>query len=118
MQKIVIPVFQNRISPRLDYAESFLITKIKGRKTVSKETIKLLTKNRLQKLNTLIDLKPDLIICDGLTDVYAEKLKRKNIRVISWIQGNADEVLTKYMRRRLSRKKQKKKQKSKSHEKD
>ncbi|NOX17389.1 MAG: hypothetical protein GXO87_03795 [Chlorobi bacterium] len=108
MEKIVIPVFENRISPRLDYAESFLIAEIEGRKLINKETIKLLTKNRLQKLNTLIELKPDLIICDGLTDVYGEKLKKKNVRVLSWIHGNANEILDKYIYRRKIKNKLKK----------
>ncbi len=118
MKKIVTPVFQNRISPRLDYAESFLMTETEENRILRQETIKLLSKNRLEKLNTLIELKPDIIICDGITDVYAEKLKRKNIQVIPWIHGNVNEVLTKYLNRRLHVDKLKKKSRVNKKEKE
>ena len=96
METIIIPVFGNRISPRLDYAEHFQLFTIEDRKITSKELFKIITSNRLERTNRLIRLNPDIIICNGLTERCYVELSKSKIKIIPWIQGEVDEILHNY----------------------
>jgi len=60
MKTIAIPVFGNRISPRLDYTVSMQLITIENGSIMSRETIKLITHSSLEKINMLIGLHPDV----------------------------------------------------------
>ena len=97
MKTIAIPVFGNRISPRLDYTKSMQLISIENGSVKNRETIKLITHSRLEKINMLIRLHPDVIICDGVSKISYEKLKKNNIKIFPWIHGNTNEVIDKYL---------------------
>ena len=96
MEFIIIPIFGNRISPRLDYAEHFQLLCIENRKIIKQESIKIITNNRLERINRLIKMKPEMIICNGLTERCYIELTKSNIKIIPWIKGEIDEVLNNY----------------------
>ncbi|MDA3859895.1 MAG: hypothetical protein PF445_01595 [Melioribacteraceae bacterium] len=96
IETIIIPVFEERISPRLDYAQHFNLLSHENGKIQKKESIKIITNNRLERINRLIRMKPDLIICNGLTERCYVELTKSKIRVIPWIQGEVDETLQNY----------------------
>lgn len=96
METIIIPIFENRISPRIDYAQHFQLLTHEHGKIQKRESIRIITKNRLERINRIISMKPDVIICNGLTErCYVELIKSK-IRVIPWIQGEIEETLQNY----------------------
>lgn len=97
MKTIVIPYFENRISPRLDYAENFKILTIDKYKVVKEQSIKIITKNRLEKINRIILLNPDLIICNGLTERCYVELTKAQIKVMPWNKGEVESVLKNYL---------------------
>ena len=97
METLGIPVFQDRISPRLDYAENFILLEIKNKTILKKESIKIITRNRLERINRIVLLNPDLVICNGLTERCYVELTKSDIKVIPWIKGDVDEVLNKYL---------------------
>lgn len=94
---IAIPIFGKRISPRLDLAENLKLFTVEGNEILKSEIIRLISHNRLEKINMIIDLKPDLIICDGLSKILEEKIGKNNIKLIPWVHGETDEVLHKYL---------------------
>ena len=96
METIIIPLFENRISPRLDYAQHFQLLTHEHGKIQKQESIKIITNNRLERINRIIRLKPDTIICNGLTERCYVELTKSKIRVIPWIQGEIEETLQKY----------------------
>lgn len=102
MKTIAIPIFGNRISPRLDYAESLQLIYIDKKKVLKRETIKIITHNRLERINRIINLQPDILICDGLTEICKNKLVKSTIKVIPWVHGDVDEVLENYMSDKLT----------------
>ena len=59
MKIIIIPNFGTRISPRLDFAESLNLYKIKNGKVIESEVIKFIAHNRLERINMLVELNPD-----------------------------------------------------------
>ena len=97
MKILAIPNFGERISPRLDYAESLQLITIDSNKALKKETIKVIAHSNLERINLIIGLKPDIVICDGISDLTHSKLLEKNIKVLPWIHGKVDEVLNSYL---------------------
>jgi predicted Fe-Mo cluster-binding NifX family protein len=102
---IVIPVYGTRISPRIDCANSFFFIKIKNRQIVEKENLKYLSHNTLEKFNMITKLHPNVLICDGITNIYKNILEEKDIVVIPWVTGETDEILSKYLSGELEVKK-------------
>jgi predicted Fe-Mo cluster-binding NifX family protein len=96
METLIIPLFGSRISPRLDYAEHFQLLSIENRKIVKQESIKIITNNRLERINRIIRMKPDIVICNGLTERCYIELTKSNIKIIPWIQGEIEEALQNY----------------------
>jgi len=97
MKLLAIPNFGERISPRLDCAESLQLVTIESNIIVKKETIKIIAHSNLERINLIIGLKPDIVICDGISDLTHTKLSEKNIKVIPWIHGIVEEVLSSYI---------------------
>ena len=70
MKTILIPIFNNRVSSRLDCTEYFLLIKINDKRIHNRETIKIIAKNPLEKLNVILSLKPNTVLCNGLTEFF------------------------------------------------
>ena len=104
MELILIPVFGDRISPRLDFAQSMQLIKIEKQKIASRETIKIITQNRLDRINKIINLSPDVIICDGLTEMCKSELQKADITVIPWVHGEIEKILKMYLDKKLDKK--------------
>ena len=62
-----------------------------------KETIKIIAHSNLERINLIIGLKPDIVICDGISDLTYNKLTENNIEVKPWIHGTIGEVLRNYL---------------------
>ena len=97
MKTILIPVFNERISSRLDCTEYFLLIKIKDKIIQNRETIKIITKNQLEKLNVILSMKPDTVICNGLTEFFENGFLKNNIELISSVYGLVEERLNEYL---------------------
>lgn len=102
MRTIAIPVFGSRISGRLDTAESVLLVTVENNKIKEKEKIRFVQKSGLEKVNMLIQLSPDVIICGGLTEICSNRLKNSKIKTICWTQGEVDDVLTSFLQGKLN----------------
>jgi len=48
----------------------------------------------LRKIDKIFQLKPDLLICGGLTKLCDYKLSHSDIKVVPWVQGNAEYILS------------------------
>ena len=101
MRKIAIPVFENRISNRLDCSENIILYFVDQQNVKSYRTIHLVKSNPTAKLNLLLELDIDVLICNGITNFYSQKLSESDIQVIPWISGEAGEVLHQYLRGKL-----------------
>jgi predicted Fe-Mo cluster-binding NifX family protein len=97
MKTIAMSVFGNRISSRLDVSEKLMIIKVDNHSIKGKEILKLNSDDILKKLDMLIQLKPDVLICGGLTNLCKEKLSNNNITVIPWVQGDTEQILKLYL---------------------
>jgi predicted Fe-Mo cluster-binding NifX family protein len=74
---------------------------VEGGEIKNREKIHLLQMNQSLKLNTLVDLGIDVLICNGITDFYSKRLSDSNVEVIPWISGEVEKVLTQYLKGKL-----------------
>lgn len=101
--RIVLPVFGNRVSSRLDCAETFILFVIQDGFIQKKEMIRLIYNTALDKINALLKMDIDVLICSGITEILDKKLNNSKIRVISWVQGEIDEIITQFITGDLDR---------------
>lgn len=97
MKLLAIPNFGERISPRIDYAETLQLIKVEDKKVVQKDTIKIIAHSNLERINQIIRLKPDVVICDGISNLLHDKLVENKIDIIPWVHGVVDEIVEKYL---------------------
>ena len=98
MQTIAISIFGNRVAGRLDCAEQLLLAVVQDGKIMKKEIVRLPHTNPIQKINDIIGLGVNAVICGGIPGTYLSKLEANQVRVISWIRGEVNEVLEKYLK--------------------
>jgi predicted Fe-Mo cluster-binding NifX family protein len=101
MKIIAIPIFGSRVSSRLDCSETVLLVYLHGNKVRQRKTLSLLQPNPLEKMNTLIRLGVNVVICGGITDVYLSQLKDSQVHVIPWVRGEVDEILSQFLEGKL-----------------
>ena len=94
VQKIAITVFQGRVASRLESAKHLLLVTIKDEKIKSRELVQLRDEDPLRKIDVIFGLKPNIVICGELTNVCEYKLRHSQIKIIPWVQGNVEYILS------------------------
>ncbi len=101
MKRVAITVFENRISNRLDCSENILLYSVEKDKIESHETVHLVQASPSKKINILLEMGIDVLICNGITDFYYRKLNKSKIQVIPWISGEIEEVINQFLNGKL-----------------
>ncbi len=101
MKKIAITIYRDRVASRLDSAESLMLVTVDDGKVKSRELVLLREEDPLIKIDIIFKLEPDVLICGGLTKICEYKLNHSNIKVIPWIQGNAEYILSLCLRNKF-----------------
>ena len=102
MRTIAISIFRDRISSRIDAANEVLLLSLENGTIKKRETIRIISSSPLDKIQQIIQLNPDVLICGGLTQLCGSKLKNSRVTVMPWIKGNTEEVLNKFLEGKLS----------------
>jgi len=102
MKKIAISIFQDRVASRLDSAENLMLVTTDDGKVKSRELILLREEDPLRKIDKIFQLKPDVLICGGLTKLCDYKLSHSDIKVVPWVQGNAEYILSLCLRNKFT----------------
>lgn len=97
MTKIAIPLFNERVSPRFDCAQSFLLVETEDRRVVQSEEVRTGQLSTMDRVGKLSDLRVDALICGGIDEVSARRLVHKGIRVYAWITGMARDALISFL---------------------
>ncbi|MFC2119847.1 NifB/NifX family molybdenum-iron cluster-binding protein [Bacteroidota bacterium] len=101
MKKIAISIFHDRVASRLDSAENLMLVTADDGKVKSRELILLRGEDPLRKIDKIIQLKPDVLICGGLTKICEDKLGNSNIKIFPWIQGKTEYILSLCLRNKF-----------------
>jgi predicted Fe-Mo cluster-binding NifX family protein len=97
MKLLAIPNFGDRISPRIDYAETLQLITVEDKKILHKDTIKIIAHSNLERINQIIRLNPNVVICDGISNLLHDKLIEHKIEIVPWVHGRVDDIVEKYL---------------------
>ena len=102
MKTIALSTFRNRISSRLDSADEILILTLEKNQVKNSKTIRIIPSSPLDKIQQIIELNPDVLICGGLTQSCDRKLQNTQITIIPWTKGNAEDVFKQFLEGKLT----------------
>lgn len=100
--RVGIPVFQNRVAPRLDCAAQMLILEIEGEDIFAKKEISLCWHNPLVAVNQIKEMAVDVLICGAVPCFMARLLAWSGVRLVSWVSGDWEEVLKLFIKGELN----------------
>lgn len=98
---IGIPLFKDRVSPHFSTAPEMLVAIIKNDIIYSVTKLNFTKISSIEKRRKLINLGIDTIICGGIDEITKEWLKHKGIHVIENVMGNAMDVLSAFLSKRV-----------------
>jgi len=99
--KLAIPVFRDRVSPRFDFSPEIWIVEVEKGEVVGKERIPTQNLNLLQRLEQVTANGVEKVICGGIDGFCANQLGGKGIEVVQDVIGEAEVVLTDFLKGRL-----------------
>ena len=95
---VVLPIWQDRISPVLDYAGRFLVVEYDGARETGRREV-LVGETHLSGLvNGIQELGGDVLLCGALSRPLEDRLRRKGLPVVSHVCGGVDAVLQAFCR--------------------
>jgi predicted Fe-Mo cluster-binding NifX family protein len=102
--KIAIPLFENRISPRLDCAKKALLVNVeeKYKKVVLLKEEDFNIGDTSENIEFYISNKINVVICGGLSIEMQDMLVKHGIRVIPWVTGEAQKALDLFIEGKLA----------------
>ena len=101
MIRIAIPIFHNRVSPVLDTCTRLLIVGFEGKVSVERKEISFDLYSQSERFEIVKNLKPDAIICCGISEVFDKMLQSADIRLISGIVGDVEQVTEAFLSNRI-----------------
>lgn len=100
--KIAIPLFNERVSPRFEFASRLLLATVEDNRVVDQEELPLKGYDLFQRSALLKELSVDTLICGGIQCFVAKDLAYSNVQVISAIVGDAKAALKGFLHGSLS----------------
>ena len=101
VMKVVLTVWENRISPVADSARQLLLVDVEDQTIRDRRTERLNEESVFYRARRLADLGVEVLICGAISDFYASLVEGYGIRLIPFICGEADEVLDSYLENTL-----------------
>lgn len=100
--KIGIPVWNGSVSSVFDFAHQLAVVDVGGQQAVRRSQIGLREQPMQRRVEELLSLGIDVLICGAISQSLASMLAASNIKVIPFVSGSLDSVLDAYFTGRLS----------------
>ena len=100
--KIIVPIYDQRLSPVFDWCMRAILVDVLSGKEVHREEIDLSVLSGMERVEKLVDLGAVAILCGGISMQLEGSMTIKGINVISWISGNAEEILSLFLKGELN----------------
>ena len=90
---IAVTIWGNRVSPVFDAARTLLVIRMKNKKILSKEYVSLPTHSQDRWAEFFKTTGIDIVICGAISQESVELLAALEIKLISFITGNALDII-------------------------
>jgi predicted Fe-Mo cluster-binding NifX family protein len=94
--KIAIPIWEGRVSPVMDTAQQLLVVEVRDGRERSRTLESMPRLHPVHLVRFIGDLGIDLVICGSVSRQLEWLLELSGTKVIPWIRGNVDKILTAY----------------------
>lgn len=91
--KIAVTVWEGRISPVFDVSREIVILTIERKAVVARSTEGIATTTSARKVDRLIELGVETLICGAISEPLHRELAARGVRVIGFVAGAVDEVV-------------------------
>jgi predicted Fe-Mo cluster-binding NifX family protein len=91
--KAAVTVWDGRVSPVFDVSREALIVTIENGALVGQDHASLDTQTAALKVERLVQLEIDTLICGAISEPLHRELAARGIRVLGFVAGPIDEVL-------------------------
>jgi len=99
--RCAIPLLGPRVAPRFMFSSSLLVAKIKNKEVISTKTKNTENLDEYRRLELLLDLEVDVIVCGGISQSMSELISDCNINVICNVAGEYEEIINAYAQGKL-----------------
>lgn len=99
MLKTAVTVWGNRVSPVFDAAGTLLIARIRDRRIVHKQYLAFDPKKTDDLILLLQKMQVDVLVCGAISTKPAARIVENNIKLISFVTGNAQNLLETFARK-------------------
>jgi len=96
--KVAIPRFHERVAPCFEYSATITIFTVEEGRVISQRDFALQSRVALDRVRLLRDQEVDVLICGGVQETFEEVVKARGVEVISWVSGNVEELLKRFIR--------------------
>ena len=97
-KKVAIPTFGTRVSPRFDCARAVLVVAIDDDKPSEREEFAASNWAPHERINKLLELGVDSIICGAIDCWSAESLRSAGVTIYDWVTGEIEDALAALLR--------------------
>ena len=97
MKRVAIPIFQNRVSPVLDSCRNMLVIDVEQGAEVRRETVYMDEMSLTERCGIFTKLGIVIVICGGVSEIFANILLGGHIRLVNGIAGDVDDVITAFL---------------------
>lgn len=97
MAKLGIPVFRSRVSPVFDTCTRLLVITYEQNQEIDRSEVYLDSFSITERVTILGDLGITVLICGGISDTLYQMLRETQIRLITGIAGQADQVFDAFL---------------------
>ena len=101
MVRIAIPIFKARVSPVFDTCTRILLIDFENNRQIAQKELDIDNFSLQERLQILEKNDVAVIICGGISNFFHAMLSNSNIRLISGISGNVEEVIKAHFDGRL-----------------
>jgi predicted Fe-Mo cluster-binding NifX family protein len=100
--KVAIPRFGEEVAPCFEYSATIAIFTIRRGRLVDQLDFAMQSREEFDRVRLLRDQRVDTLICGGVRDVFEDLLRAAGIRVISWVSGDVESLLDRFIRGELA----------------
>lgn len=98
---IAIPVWQQRVSPVFDTAQTLLLVRVHDGHEEERKTINLVESCPPLRVARIRELGVDVLVCGAISRPLARLCQAANIELVPWVAGPVEEVLAELLTGRL-----------------
>ena len=95
--QVALTIWEGRISPLFDATRTLLIAQVVKGRVISRRIVPFDCESAFLRAAHLHDLGVELLICGGISDIFASLIEAQGIEIIPFAAGAVDEILEAYL---------------------